>query len=75
MRLTHEQRVEAAIPLLTRKEAMALLTGTKGHRKGSDVGVALEILRGAVGLCLRIGRLKPEQIVPLPAPKVRKEKA
>lgn len=63
-------RVVKAIPLLTRKEAMALLCKAKGYREGSDVGVSLDILRGAVSLCLRIGRLTNEQVIP---PKVKKD--
>jgi hypothetical protein len=66
---THAEQVEHALLTMKRVTLSSLLMQAKGSRQESADRVSVQVLRDALTLCMRIGRITSEQVVPLSAKK------
>ena len=71
--LTHTEKVEARIEEMNRKQLVAVLMTAKGSTQAAADRVNVGVLRAALKMCLLIGRVKPEQVVPFPIEKGKQE--
>ena len=73
MKLTHEQQVEQRIDEMKRAELVTILMTAKGSTQAAADRVSIAVLRTALHMCILIGRVLPEQVVPLSAKKGKQE--